>query len=300
LPPQGGIPERQFEPCLKRVEMQVISITIADIDRSKRLRAINRDWAQALADEAREAGAPQWPPIEVVRTEKGYRLISGGHRIEAAVLLGLDEIEAKVFENAEFADEAAIRLREIRENMLRYELTALDRAIHLIAWKEIYETANAVDRRGGDRRSKINSADLRNRSFVERFSLAAAKVLAVSEDSIGRSLKVAKGISEPVRLRISAHPIANTMSELVKLSGETAERQERIVGLMLAEPPMAGSVDEAIAIIDRMPAPRQLELWETVSARISRLPEGQIDRVFDALAPQIMAWVARQQGKRAA
>lgn len=286
--------------------MQVISITIAAIDRSKRLRAINRDWAQALADEAREAGAPQWPPIEVVRTEKGYRLISGDHRTEAAVLLGFDEIEAKVFESAEFADEAAIRLREIRENMLRYELTALDRAIHLIAWKEIYETANAVDRRGGDRRSKtnsadaINSADLRNRSFVERFSLAAAKVLAVSEDSIGRSLKVAKGISEPVRLRISAHPIANTMSELVKLSGETAERQERIVGLMLAEPPMAGSVDEAIAIIDRMPAPRQLEMWETVSARISRLPEGQIDRVFDALAPQIMAWVARQQGKRAA
>ena len=36
--------------------MQVQSIRIADIDRSKALRAMHAGWAQALADEAREAG----------------------------------------------------------------------------------------------------------------------------------------------------------------------------------------------------------------------------------------------------
>lgn len=286
--------------------MQVLSIKIADIDRSKRLRAINLDWAQALADEARDAGSPQWPPIEVVEAGKGFRLISGGHRTAGAELLGLEEIEAKVFDRSEFADEYQIRLHEIRENMLRYELTALDRAVHLIAWKEIYETMNAVDRRGGDRRSKAteadetNSAVLRNRSFAERFSLAAAKVLAVSEDSISRSLKVAKGISEPVRQRISAHPIANNMSELLKLSGETAQRQEKIVGLLISDPPTAVNVDDAIAIIDRMPAPRQLELWEKTSASLARMPAPQLDRVFDSLSPQISAWMARKAGKKAA
>lgn len=286
--------------------MQVQSIKIADIDRSKRLRAINPDWVQALADEAREAGSPQWPPIEVVALDKGYRLISGGHRTEAAVLLGLGEIEAKVFDRSEFADEAEIRLREVRENLLRYELTALDRAIHLVAWKEIYETANAVDKRGGDRRSKgtnpasdTNSADLRNRSFAERFSLAAAKVLSVSEDSIGRSLKIAKGISEPVRLKISAHPIANNASELLKLCGETATRQAQIVGLLLSDPPNAANVDEAISIVDRVPAPRQLELWEATTAKLMRLPDTQLDRVFESLAPKIMAWMARK-GRKAA
>jgi ParB family chromosome partitioning protein len=286
--------------------MQIKSIRIADIDRSKRLRAINPDWVQALADEAREAGAPQWPPIEVVALDKGYRLISGGHRTEAALLLGLEDIETKVFDRSEFASEAEIRLREVRENLLRYELTALDRAIHLVAWKEIYETANAVDKRGGDRRSKAtisadmtNSADLRNRSFAERFSLAAAKVLGVSEDSIGRSLKIAKGISEPVRLKISAHPIANNASELLKLSGETAQRQAQIVGLLLSDPPNAANVDEAIAIIDRVPAPKQLELWEATTAKLMRLPDTQLDRVFETLAPKIMAWMARKQGKKA-
>ncbi|WP_026784244.1 ParB N-terminal domain-containing protein [Pleomorphomonas koreensis] len=289
--------------------MQVQAIRIADIDRSKRLRAINPDWAQALADEAREAGGAQWSPIEVVALDKGYRLISGGHRTEAAMLAGLVEIEAKVFDRTEFADEAEIRLREVRENLLRYELTALDRAIHLVAWKEIYEAANAVDRRGGDRRSKTksadetNSADLRNRSFAERFSLAASKVLGVSEDSIGRSLKIAKGISEAVRLKISAHPIADNASELLKLSGETAQRQEKIVGLLMSDPPNAANVDEAIAIIDRVPAPKQLELWEKTSASLLRMSDTQLDRVFDAMAPKIMAWMARQTdkpGKKAA
>lgn len=286
--------------------MQITTVKIADIDRSKRLRAINHDWAQALADEAKDAG-PQWPPIEVVRTTKGYRLISGGHRTEAAVLLGLDMIEAKVFEADEFADDAAIRMREIRENMMRFELTALDRCIHLAAWKDIYETVNAVDRRGGNRRGpatnsagETNSADLRNRSFAERFGVAAGKVLGISEDSISRSLKVARGITEVVRLRISPHPLANNMSELLKLAGETQDRQEKIVGLMLAEPPTATSVDEAIAVIDRVPPPRQLELWERSCAGILRLPEADLHRVFDALAPKITAWLASQQGKKAA
>lgn len=282
--------------------MQVKTVKIADIDRSQRLRAINKDWAQALADETREAGVPQWPPIEVIALDKGYRLIAGGHRTEAAVLLGLEEIEAKVFDRAEFADEATIRLREIRENLLRYELTALDRAIHLFAWKEIYETANAVDKRGGARRGKHIDQIIKSDYlvFTERFSAAAAKVLAISEASVVRSVRIAKGMSEGVRLRISAHPLANNVSELLQLSGETAQRQEKIVGLLMSDPPTAASVAEAIALIDRMPAPRQLELWEKTSASLARMPEPQLDRVFDSLSPQISAWMARKASKKAA
>lgn len=282
--------------------MQVQNIKIADIDRSKRLRAIDQNWAQALADQASEAGSPQWPPIEVVQAGKGFRLISGGHRTEAAVLLGLDEIEAKVFEPAEFASEAEIRLREIRENMLRYELTKLDRAIHLAAWQEIYETINPVNRRGGDRRSKAADQFPKSREliFAERFSLAASKVLGISETQISDALKIAKGISEPVRLRISSHWLANNAAQLIKLAGETAQRQEKIVGLIMADPPTATNVDEAIAIIDRNPAPRQLELWEKTSASLARMPEPQLDRVFDSLSPQISAWMARKASKKAA
>lgn len=276
--------------------MEVRSIKIADIDRSKALRAINQNWAQAMADEAREAGAPQWRPIEVVALERGYRLIKGNQRIEATNLLGLDEIEARVFDLQEFLDEAEIQLREIRSRMLTYPLTALDRAIHLIAWKEIYETANAVDRRGGKRRgieAQTNSQD-----FAKRFSLAAANVLQISERSVQNAIKIAKGLSESVRRRISAHPLADNMTELLQLTGETVDRQEKIVGLMLSDPPAAAGVAEAIAIIDRMPVPRQLELWERTSASLLRLPDTQLDRVFDAMAPKIMAWMARQESKQ--
>ena len=279
--------------------METKHIPIAKIDRSKRLRAINPTWAQTLADEARETG-PQWPAIEVVETAKGYRLVSGGHRTAAAELLGLTEIEAKVFGNDEFADEASIRLREIRENMLRYELTALDRAVHLATWKEIHESVAGPAKRGRKSRQEElaqNSAAI----FAGTFSKAAATALGISERSVQVAVQVACSITEAVRHRISAHSIADTMSELIQLAGETPDRQDTIAGMLLAEPPLAHTVAEAIALIDKLPAPKKLEKWEAAAARFGRLTLSEQDRFFEANSASVdRSLAARSNGRKAA
>ena len=57
----------------------------------------------------------------------------------------------------------------------------------------------------------------------------------------------------------------------------------------------------AIAIIDRVPPPKQLELWETVYVRLSKMTEAQQDRLFDQMAPAIERWFAnRSTGRKAA
>lgn len=232
--------------------MTIQTIEIARIDASGRLRPINPNWVATLAEEL--AAGEVLPPIEVVERATGFRLVAGGHRLAAHAAAGRSEIGAQVLSAAEFADEAAVRMREIKENMLRFELTALDRAVHLATWKEIYETDNTVDRRGGKRRGAETQTN--RQDFATRFSATAATALDISERTVRMAVQVAAGLAPTVRARIAATPIADTMSELLQLSHQDADRQEKIVGLLLAEPPVASSVAEAIAVLDRPPRRR--------------------------------------------
>jgi ParB family chromosome partitioning protein len=219
--------------------------------------------------------------------------VQGAHRLAAHVETGRTTIDARVFAAAEFVDEAAIRLREIRANMATIELTVLDRAVHLAAWKELYETVNTTERRGGKRRGievEINSQD-----FAKRFSLAAAEALGISERSIQIAVQIASGIVPMVRARIALASIAKTASELLQLSHQDGTRQAAIVDLLLSDPPQAGSVAEAIAVLDRIPAPTKFAGWERVSDRFSRLSPADQGRFFAAHADAIDVWMAARR-----
>lgn len=283
--------------------MQMVSVKIAQIDATRGLRAVSDAWAQTIAEEAQRDGGPKWQPIDVVEAGAGqYRLVDGRRRLAASIRLGLDEVDARVLTATEYADEAAIQLHEIKANMLQSGVTALERAVYLAAWKNLHEAVNGPARRGRKSAAELaqNSAAIQSGEFVGAFSPLAAATLGISERSVQVAVQVARGISATVQARIAPTPLADTMSELLLLSGETAERQERIVGLLLADPPSALHVAEAIAIIDRVPAPRQLEMWETVYGRLSKLPDTQLDRLFDQMAPAIERWLAAKSGRKAA
>lgn len=273
-------------------------IDISRIDASGRLRPINRTWSAAMA-ETLEAGE-RLPPIELVERGDGFRLIAGGHRLDAHKICGRAVIEAEVYTAAAFADEAAIRLREIKENMLRFELTALDRAVHLATWKEIHEGLYQPPTRGR-KPKKIDPEKLAQNSaaFSQSFSKAASSALGVSERSVQVAVQIASGIAPDIRERIAEAPIAYTASELLQLAHQDAERQARIVDLLLCDPPRAGSVAEAIAVLDATPAPARLTGWERVSDRFSRLAQAEQDSFFAAHADAIDRWLMTR-GRRAA
>lgn len=273
-------------------------IEIDRIDTSGRLRPINPTWSAAMAETL--AAGERLPPIEVVERGEGFRLIAGGHRVDAHKIARRTVIEAEVYSAASFADEAAIRLREIKENMLRFELTALDRAVHLATWKEIHEAAYEAPKRGR-KPLKIDPAKLAQNSaaFAQSFSKAASEALRISERSIQVAVQVASGIGLETRERIARAPFADVMSELLQLSHQDQDRQERIVGLLLAEPAGASSVAEAIAILDRTPAPVKLTGWQKVSDTFSRLKEPEQAAFFAAHADAIDRWLMTR-GREAA
>lgn len=275
--------------------MTIQSIDISRIDTTGRLRQINPDWVAAFAQEFQQGTVTA--PIDVVETQAGYRLITGGHRLAAHVQLGRTHIEACVWPASAFPNEAAMRLKEIQENLLRFEPTELDRAVAILHWKQIFEENQPQPKRGRPTREIIaNSAKI----FVERFSTAAAKAIGISERSVYAAVQIATGLTEATRQRIATAPIADVQSELLQLAVQPAERQAQIVDLLLSDPPGAGSVAEAVAIIDNVPAAAPPAGWERISDRFSRLPEKDQHRFFAIHAEAIDRWQATRPRRRSA
>jgi ParB family chromosome partitioning protein len=276
--------------------MSIQSIEIARIETTERLRLLRDVWVETMVAEI-ATGQPL-PPIEVAETEIGYRLVAGAHRLAAAKKAGAATIEARVWPLRQGPqDEAWLRLREIKENIVRYELTELDRAVAILAWKEIYEGSQPLPKRG-PKPKKAATPELiaeSAKNFVVRFSAAAAEAMDISERSVQVSIQIASGLAADTRQRLSATPLANRQSELLQLSHQSAERQSLILDLLLAEEPEAHSVAEAIAVLDKVPPPLRITGWERVSDRFSRLQPPEQFRFFDAHAEAIEMWVAARK-----
>lgn len=185
--------------------------------------------------------------------------------------------------------EAAIK------DLLTRKLTALDTAVYMAAWREIYETTNTVDRRGGDRRSI--QAKQAPKPQSKRFTLAAAEALGLSESTVGSLLRIVTNIPEDLRSKIADQPIADNVSELQKLAAEPPERQVLIAEMMSGTDPLVATFAEAKAILDGWPepqaaAPQSLPLKEWLSpSEIAEL--GLIGHLRSGRA--INAWIKTEK-----
>ena len=288
--------------------LELAGLDLAAIDAPDRLRKALPARVEALAEDIDERGL--LTPIEVVGPSDngGFRLIYGAHRLAAAKLLGWAEIPAIIHAPDAFADEAETRLREIRENLMRFELNPLERAVAIAAWRDIYEAANGKVKPG--RKAKKADAgisaklaliqtggDLDDQSakFAVCFSEAAQAAFGLSHRAIFRALKIAT-ISPEIRDRIAESALACNQSELLKLADQSPDRQAQIVGLLLAEPPAAASVDEAVAIIDKRPPEAKLEPWVRVGDIFSRLRKADQFRFLDQHRDTIEQWLEDQRG----
>jgi ParB family chromosome partitioning protein len=197
-----------------------------------RRRALDDAKVDALADSMRTIGqlqaivvAPTTTRVDGKRVEFGYRLIAGLHRLEAARRLGWTNIRASV----ERPKNKLLRdLCEIDENLIRAELSELERAEHLAARKDVYERLHPETRRGGDHGNqhtggKKRDPSLATPSFVDD---TAAKT-GVAPTVIRDAVRVANAIDPEVRDEIRGVPeIADKKVELEALS-RMPERQQK-------------------------------------------------------------------------
>lgn len=273
--------------------MTITKIPVAKITVLPGRRRLDPAWVETLSDMFASQG--QMVPIEVIATGVTFRLVYGGHRLAAAKLIGWTEIDAEVKSPADFASQAEITLREITENFARRDLSALDRAVDITRWREAYSAAHAVSK-GGRRKAGVPGIEELTAKFAESFTAVSQKTFGLSERTITYAVKVAS-IDASVREDIALHAVADNQSELLLLAAEPGERQVQIAALLTSEPAKAGSVADAIAIIDRTPKPAAEPGWQKVAKSFSGLKPVDQDRFFDLHEAAIQRWLKERSAR---
>ncbi|CDX20285.1 ParB domain protein nuclease [Mesorhizobium sp. ORS 3359] len=274
--------------------MNSTKIKIAEIRVPADRRRLDPAWVATLAADM-QSGNDHMVPIEVMEdATEGfkYRLTMGGHRLAAVGSIGRTEIEAIVKDPKDIT-ETEIRKREIAENLIRRQLSVLDRAKDIADWRDIYDREHGTGKVGRKKARPVEIAedDELSARFALNFSDAAQAVLGISRRSVFHALKIAT-IPAPVRESISLHPVADNQTELLLLAAEKPERQEAIARLLTLEADDAPkTVAEAIAVIDRSPRPATAPKWEKVATGFAQLKESDQHRFFELHEAAIRQWL---------
>lgn len=285
--------------------MQVSKITVG----TRLRKTLDAAKVDALADSIAQIGLLQ--PIVV--THKGA-LVAGRHRLEACRKLKLEWVDVNVV--PEDADALTVELAEIDENLVRAELTELERGEHNARRKEIYlelhpETKHVTERGGPGRGHKTSD----NVSPVS-FSVDAAAKTGQSVRSVQRSTKVGEDITPEARDAIRETKTADNQAELLRLAALEQKQQLRAAQKIAAGE--AKTVAEAVEQLAPPPAPVPAPepepeppaaepgvLPETITLicgdwreEMEKLPEASVDLIFTdptkyRVVPETYAELAR-------
>lgn len=266
---------------------EILPIPIAMIDVPEGGRTVGD--VSALAGSIRSEG--QLQPILVRRRSSGrFYLIFGRHRLAAMRSLGMTHIVAVV---AESLNKLHAEMAMIDENLMRCELTVLERAEQSRRRKEIYEALNpeaprkagrpkhnsemiselsegpSVKHGGAPDRGEKTMAEAATVSFAED----QAKKTGVSSRTVRHEVQIAEKLDPEVKEQIRDTPTANVKTDLLQLARQTPTVQKAAVQKMTAAPEKKMTVTEAVrearkeqraAVAAAAPAPTS----ESLPARI--------------------------------
>jgi ParB family chromosome partitioning protein len=211
------------------------NIPIPSIKVENRLRPLNAEKVAELAESIAQVGLLQ--PIGV---RPDGTLVYGYHRLEACKQLGWTEIPAVVVDG----DDLRAELAEISENLIRNELTLLERAEHLARMRAVYEQLYP-NARGVGRPAK-------NSATVAAFSEWAAAQAGLAQRTIRHYVHLAESVAPEVRDAIRRTPIANDGAELKSLASLEPSKQRAVAELIASR--AVSSVREATRELARREA----------------------------------------------
>lgn len=197
---------------------QTLIIPLDDVVVGERRRPLNEDKVVALQASIAAVGLLQ----PIVITDR-YGLVAGRHRLEAVRRLGRPTIAARIAP----LEGLRLELAEIDENLMRFELTVLQQADHLLRRSEILEALGERAQVGwnGNQHEKVGGET----ASPPRTTAAIAADLGLGERSAQYRLQVARALSAEVKEAIAAAPIANRTRDLLDLARLDPEEQRRIV-----------------------------------------------------------------------
>ena len=195
-------------------------------------------------------------PISVNKTDEGYVLIAGLHRLTAYKRLGYNRIQAVIVN----MDDIHSELAEIDENLVRAELHYLDRAEMLKRRQEIYEKLYpdfAKSEKVKKNLKQFNSTENETVSFSdkgsnneslngekkdENFVSDTAKKTGLSERTVQQDLQLAKNLDKGVKEKIKKNKISK--GDALKIAREKKEKQAELLK-NIADTPKAKPADNS-------------------------------------------------------
>jgi ParB family chromosome partitioning protein len=184
---------------------EVVSVPIARIKIGDRLRQSNPAAIRTLASSIAEIGL--CTPITVVLDGNGeWVLVAGLQRLHAVRELGWDHIPALVIKPEKIITE----LWKIDENLMRLELTRLERDQHLLRRKELYDAAHATE-------TGRSTPSLGGRG-KKGFARDTEAELGLSKRSVNEAIHRASRIPTALQERLKGIAAANSAAELNALA----------------------------------------------------------------------------------
>ena len=262
--------------------VEIKMLPIAKILVPERLRKVEEGHALAISASIVEHGLIN--PITVratPRAEKPWTLVAGAHRLRAVELTDDHEIEAIVVA----ADAAEGRMQEIVENLFRNELSALDRAIFVVTYREVWEEKHGAIARGRPGNS-VNLTELLAEEGHNGFSAHVADRLGLSVSAIERAQKIGKSLVPELRHTLRGTPEADNQSTLLRLAKLPPDEQRAIA--------QTGGTKGSISPAGPAPTPvnPQHKFYDTLVATW--------DRADPATRRRFLEFAASPQGRKSA
>lgn len=259
-------------------------IEIKRIFMRKDARATDGATVSRLAESIRELGILNplrvRPVVRMVDGVEGeaFEVTAGGHRLKAAIKVGLENVPCIVVSD----DDLHAELAMIDENLMRAELSAADRALQTARRKLIYLELHPETAHGGDRYQVDN---LSTCSFAD----ATAEATGKDARTVRRDAERGEKISEDVLGMVRGTPLdkGNVLDDLKKVS---PEKQAAWVERRLAEarapkqPKVAADPLDDVMACERQVA-RLMDAWNAAGPEARQEFMLRIDQpVFDRAA----------------
>ena len=252
-----------------------------------RARKLEMDWAEVIAESVAEQGLLN--NITVRPVDGGYKLVTGLHRLEAHRILERKTIRCNIRDYKE-GDEHHYRLEEITENVIRNELTALDRARALYELDQIYKSLYPELKHGGDRKSE----EAKNQSAINALRSELLEKVGLSKRAFYLATAIWRGLSKQSKARIYGTWLAKHQAGLVSLADQTPANQKKVLDILFPAKgeARASNMPDALYILEHG---RLLDSRESRFDRVLKVTRAlkpkELEMVFEAHEKEIMAWV---------
>lgn len=255
----------------------------------ERLREVEEDHAFMISQSIGRIGLLN--PITVRATPRGerpYTLVAGAHRLRGCELAGRTEIDTIVVK----ADKTDGQMVEIEENIFRNELSALDRAIFVRRYRELWEEKHGWDKGGRpSAETSAKFAEVSEDSAQGNFFRHVSERLGLSRRGVEYAQFIGKALTPELRQKLRGTPDADNQGLLLRLARLETKRQGQIATAIALVP----DVKRAIGLTDPHAKAKAVK---TVQTELLDRLISTWKRTDDKTKSEFLAYVQRDEIER--